>query len=139
MTTQVIDTHEVELQKSNNRFAQRVLQADGIFELVVGTGLILESETVARWFGSNPTLILASGIGVLIFGGWLLYLAQHAVLRPTLQRMAVLNLAGVVVFIVLLMLDWSAIANEGRWLIAFLADGFVVLGLAEIYAQRNAA
>ena len=55
-----------------NRFPQRILQADGLFELAFGAGLALESETVSRWIGINSALLLVVGIMTMAVGGWLL-------------------------------------------------------------------
>jgi len=122
-----------------NRFPQRILQADGLFELVFGAGLALESETVSRWMSINGTLLLVVGIMTVAFGAWLLYLSGRNVTRQTLQLIAVFNFAWVAFSAFILVADWNVLANEGRWLVALVADVVLVLGLAEFYARRFTA
>ena len=128
-----------QVQKLENRFPQRILQADGIFELFVGAGLVLESQTIAGWLGLSAAPIEISGIMALAFGAWLLYVSQRNASRGTLQLVAVLNFAWVAISALMLVLDWNMFANEGRWLITLVADVILVLGLAEYYARRLAA
>jgi hypothetical protein len=122
-----------------NRFPQRILQADGLFELAFGAGLALESETVARWMSINSVLLLTVGIMTVAFGAGLLYISGRNVTRQTLQMIAVFNLAWVAFSAFILVADWNILANEGRWLVALVADVVLVLGLAELYARRFTA
>src|SRR5262245_46648425 len=109
MATQV---HPVE-----NRFPQRILQADGLAELIFGAALLVDSATVGRWLNVNAELVLITGIGVILYGAWLLYTARQNVSRPTLGIVAILNIAFPIVSVALLALDWNAFTNEGRWLV----------------------
>lgn len=125
-----------QVQKLENRFPQRVMQADSIFEFVVGTALILDSASLASWLGVSATLLTIVGVSVLAYGAWLLYLAQRNLNRQTLQLIAVFNLAWVVFSAALLVVDWNTFTNEGRWLISGVADISLVFGLVELYARR---
>ena|ERR1041385_8236696 len=126
-------------QKLENRFPQRILQADGVCELLLGTGLMLESQTLAGWLGISAITLAIGGVTALAFGAWLLYISQRNSSRQVLQVIAVLNLACVAAVGLLLVLDWNAIANEGRWMLELVSDVFVILGLAELYARRFVA
>jgi hypothetical protein len=123
----------------DNRLPQRILEIDGLFELIVGAGLLLASETVSRWIGISGTLIAITGILTMGVGGWLLYVAQRQATRQMLQLVAVLNLTWVVGSGLVLALEWNGLANEGRWLIALVAEVTLVLGIVELYARRYTA
>jgi hypothetical protein len=94
---------------------------------------------VARWLGLNGPLILIGGLGTMAFGAMLLYLSGRNAIRQTLLRIAIFNLAWVVFSVFVLALDWNTFANEGRWLVALVADVVLVLGLVELYARRFTA
>ena len=125
-----------QVQKIENRFPQRILQADGICELILGAGLILESQTLASWLGINAIALEVGGVIVLAFGAWLLYISQRNASRQVLQVIAVLNIACVALVGLLLVLDWNTLANEGRWALEFASDVFLMLGIVEFYARR---
>ncbi len=126
-----------QVQTLDNRLAQRVLEIDGLFELTTGAGLLLASETVSRWIGVNSALIAITGILTMGVGGWLLYVARRQATRQMLQFLAALNLAWAVGSGLVLALDWNGLANEGRWLIALVADITFILGVAELYVRRR--
>lgn len=128
-----------QVQNFENRLPQRVLQLDGIFELMAGGGLLLTSESVAHWIGVSAALISLTGIATLGVGLALLYISQRNVTRQILQTIALLNLAWVVISGFVLVLEWNVFASEGRWLIALIADVVLVLGIAELYARRHTA
>lgn len=128
-----------QIQQIENRFPQRLIQADGLVELALGIGFVVESETVGHWLNLNAELILITGIGVIVYGAWLLYMARQTVSRQALRIVGILNLALPVLCALVLTLDWNTFTNEGRWLIALVADTFLVLGLVELYSQRYTA
>ena len=128
-----------QVQKLENHFPQRILQVDGILELCLGAGLILDSQTIAGWLGLSALEIEIGGVMALAFGAWLLYMAQRNASRNLLSVVAVLNLVFIGLTAALLALDWNTFANEGRWLLAMVADVFLVVGLVEVYARRFVA
>jgi hypothetical protein len=125
-----------QVQKLENRFPQRLLQADGIYELILGAGLLIDSASIARWFGISAAELPLVGVAVLAYGAWMLYMSQRNFSRQIFQGIAVLNVAFSILGIVVLALDWNTFANEGRWLITLVADAGLILGLLELYAQR---
>jgi uncharacterized membrane protein len=126
-----------QVQSFDNRLAQRILEIDGLFELVTGAGLFLASATVSQWIHISSTLIAMTGILTMAVGGWLLYIARRQTTHQVLQRLAALNLAWTVGSGLVLALDWYGLAYEGRWLIALVADITLILGIAELYARRH--
>ena|SRR5579859_4522297 len=115
---------------------KRVVQADGIFQIGVGVVLLLEASSIAGWLNVSGEVILIAAVIALVSGLATLYLAQRP-LNPRLLRIGALtNLAGVVIVGIILALDWNGFVNEGRWFLALLADGFLILGVAEWYGQR---
>jgi hypothetical protein len=125
------------VQSLENRLPQRVLEIDGLFELILGAGLLLASESVARWIGVDGRLLAIAGILTMGVGGFLLYFARRQATRPTLQLVALLNLAWTVGSGLVLALDWNALANEGRWLIVVVADMTLIMGVVELYARHH--
>lgn len=128
-----------QVQRLENRNPQRVLQIDGLFELITGAGLVVESEMIARWIGLNAALVAITGLATMIVGVGLFYLSLRNTSRQTLLVVAALNLAWVAMSAIWLALDWNSLANEGRWLIAVVADVSLMLALAELYIRRYSA
>ena len=130
---------QVRVQRLENRIPQRVFQIDGIFELVAGMGLLVESDLVARWIGLSATLVVITGLATMFVGVGLFYISMRNTSRQLLLVVALLNLSWVAFSGIWLALDWNVIANEGRWLIALLADVSLILAVAELYARRYIA
>jgi len=128
-----------QVQKLENHFPQRILQVDGILELCLGAGLVLDAQAIAGWLGLSTPAIEIGGIFALAFGAVLLYMAQRNANRNLLQIVAVLNIAFIALTAAVLALDWNMFANEGRWLLALVVDVFLVVGLVEYYARRFVA
>ena len=128
-----------QVQRLENRFPQRILQLDGIFELCLGTALVLDAQAIAGWLGVSILEAEIGGIMALAFGAWLLYMAQRNTSRNLLSVVAVLNLVFIALTAAVLALDWNMFANEGRWLLALVVDVFLVVGLVEVYARRFVA
>jgi hypothetical protein len=125
-----------QVRNFENRTPRYVLQADAVFELALGCGLLLAAGNVASWLGLNATEISIGGVIALVYGLFILFQAQRNATRRTLQIIAGLNLAWVVISGFILVAGWNAFTNEGRWFVALGADVALVLGLVQLYVQR---
>src|SRR5579859_2720140 len=121
-----------------SKLPKRVVQTDGIFQVGVGLGLLLGGASVAAWLNLGVGVVWIIAAVALISGAGTLYLAQRVNAR-LLRIGALANLVGIVVIVAVLALDWNGLFNEGRWLLALLADAFLILGVAEAYVGRYVA
>jgi hypothetical protein len=55
------------------------------------------------------------------------------------RYLAFANIAGGAALWLGAMLNWDRFESEGAWLIAAIADAFVVVGLLELFALRQQA
>ncbi len=125
-----------QVQNPENQLPQRILQADGVFELILGAGLLLASNTAARWIGVSATTLSLVGLVLVAVGAWLVYISRRSVTRQTLRMIAFLNLVGAILIGLVLVLDWNIASGEGHWLFALVTGAVLILGLTELYAQR---
>jgi len=116
----------------------RVLWADVAFEAVAG-GVLLATATIAdRWFDLSTTTIYVLAAVFLVAAVALVPLARSA--EPPAHAVTALawaNIAGGLVGWLALLLWWDRFETEGRWLLAFAADGFLVIAAAELIALRR--
>ena len=132
------EVHTDVYQVSSN-LPKRAVQADGIFQMGVGLGVLLENSSLANWLNVNAEVVLIVAAVAVVSGIGTLYLAQRSLNPKLLLFGAISNLVGVVLVGIVLALDWNNFLNEGRWFLAFLADAFLILGVAEFYVRRYVA
>jgi hypothetical protein len=114
------------------------LWADVVFEALAG-GLLLATATLAdRWFDLPATTIYVLAAVFFVAAVAIVPLARaDAPSRQAVTGLALANIAGGVLGWLALSLWWDRFESEGRWLLAFAADAFIVLGAAELIALRR--
>jgi hypothetical protein len=111
---------------------RRALRADGLFELVVGAGLLAGARRVAAFFGlASAAPVAGAGLGLLGYAAWLLDLAARRPLDPRMGLLAAAaNTAGAGALAVPLVAGRPPLSAGGRHAVA--ATGLIVAGFAAI-------
>lgn len=116
----------------------RVLWADVAFEAIAGTVLLATATLADRWFDLQTATIYVLAAVFFVAAVAIVPLARAAEpSRQAVRGLAWANIAGGALAWVALLLWWDGFEGEGRWLLAFAADAFVVLGAAELIALRR--
>lgn len=125
------------LHSKPNTLVQRLLQVDGLMEIVLGTVLLVEAETVADWFGVSSSLVIGGGLLAFAYAAFLFYLARAEVSRRTAWMVALLNFDSAVVIAVGLALAWGSLETEARWALAVTADVALMMSFAQMVILRR--
>jgi hypothetical protein len=120
---------------------QRIIQADGLYCLVLGTVLALVHQDVSLRTGLDPAvLLLILGIGTALWGigifGWSTY-RQWDTAFPRLVIGA--NIAWVVLSLLLLIADPFGLTDTGRFHIIWVGAIVGLLIVMQIITLRRAA
>ncbi len=116
----------------------RVLWADVAFEAVAGAVLLATATFADRWFDLSTTIIYIVAAVFFVAAVAIVPLARAAEpSRKGVTGLAWANIAGGVLAWLALLIWWDRFESEGRWLLAFAADAFIVLGAAELIALRR--
>lgn len=125
--------------RSQTSLLTRVLWADVAFEALAGAVLLATATFADRWFDLSSTVIYIVAAAFFVAAVAIVPLARAAESsRPAVQGLAWANIAGGALAWLALLLWWDRFEAEGRWLLAFAADAFIVLGAAELIALRRA-
>ena len=122
------------MTETQSKFLRQVLVADGITSGVTGLGLVLMPGRVADLIAApSASLVLATGVGLILFGLVLIRSARHPVpSRGGTAFAATLNLAWVVGSVAVVLS--GALSALGNW--ALILVGIVVLIFA-VLELRN--
>ncbi len=116
---------------STTGLPRAVLLADGVFCSLSGVITMLAARPAFDLLGLNgPAILVVLGAGLLLYGGWLSWLAIG---RPVEDRLvlavALLNVAWIAGSALILVSGVPALTAEGKWtvgvaavLVAFLAE-----------------
>ena len=112
---------------NNPSLLQWALRSNAVFSLVSAAVLIASPELIGQLMGFEmPWLYQAIGAGLLLFAIQLLILAQLKAIPLLLTRMACYaDFSWVVITLILFVVGYSHIPNEGLLLLSIIA-GFVV-------------
>lgn len=116
----------------------RVLWADVAFQAVVGAVLLATATFADRWFDLSTATIYLLAAVFFIAAVAIVPLARAE--QPSARAVTSLawaNIAGGAAGWLVLLLRWDHFEAEGRWLLMFAADAFLVLGVAELIALRR--
>jgi hypothetical protein len=116
----------------------RVLWADVSFEAVAGAVLLATAAFADRWFDLSTATIYVLAAVFFVAAVALVPLARAK--EPparAVSALAYVNIAGGLLAWLALLLWWDRFEAEGRWLLSFAADAFLVLGAAELIALRR--
>lgn len=117
---------------------RKVLWADAAVELIVAIVLTGAVGRVHWWLNVERPVTLTAAAVFLAAGVAVGWLAWSASTSPALVRyLAFANIAGGAALWLGAMLNWDRFESEGAWLIAAVADAFVVIGLLELFALRQ--
>jgi hypothetical protein len=116
----------------------RVLWADVAFEALAGAVLLATATFADRWFDLPTTTIYILAAAFFVAAVAIVPLARaEEPSRQAVAGLALANIAGGVLGWLALLLWWDRFESEGRWLLTFAADAFLVLGAAEFIALRR--
>lgn len=119
---------------------RRIVFADGAFEFVVALLLSGLVGNAHFWLNVDQGITV---IGAVVFAAVGAGLVAAAFLpranQGFLQVLAFANIAGGLAIWLAAALQWSQFEPGGHWLVAFVADGCLVLGALEWLALRRGA
>ncbi len=130
---------QANIQSQDYPFLRRVLQANTVFSTVSGLLFTTASGSVATFLGGVPSsVILALGIGLLLFAAYVGYTAFSAPLnRQAALSIIIGDVAWVVASAILLFAGWISFTTAGWWAVAIIADIVAVFAVLEWYGLRN--
>jgi hypothetical protein len=115
------------------------LRADGIFEGIVGAGLLLGAGAAASFLGLDTALVAGLGGVMLAACIALVWLSgQPWVNRQTGYAVALANDAWVVFSVLALVLNWLPFTEGGKWAFGIMALLVADFALVQFYAARRA-
>ena len=138
MTTQTTSVVNQD-QTDPNRLLTLAVRANGIFSEASGLFLLLASGAVAEMLGINaPWIVAAMGLGLIIFGGFLIYASLRELVNETLGIIVVvLDLAWVAGSILLLLGNLLDMTTAGKWFIAIIADIVLLFAIVQAIGVRR--
>lgn len=116
----------------------RVLWADVSVEAAIGAVLLATATFADRWFDLASATIYVLAAVFFMAAVTIVPLARAE--QPSARAVTSLawaNIAGGAAGWLVLLLRWDHFEAEGRWLLMFAADAFLVLGVAELIALRR--
>ena len=124
---------------SNTQTAQRASQADGLLCAVSGAVFTLGAGAISTLAGfESPAFLLILGIGLLVYGLGILYMAKRQPVDRRLPMALLLgNISWIIASILFLIADPFTLSNEGRWLTIILADIVGVMAIWQFVALRR--
>ena len=119
---------------------RRIVLADAAFEFVVAVSLSGLIGNAHFWLNVDQGITVIGAVVFAVVGAGLL----AAALMPRtnqgfLQILAFVNIAGGLAIWLAAALKWSQFEPGGHWLVAFVADGCLGLGVLEWVALRRRA
>lgn len=119
---------------------RRLLLVDAAFEFVVAAML---SGVLGRphfWLNVDRSVVLTGAALLAVVGVILAVSAFHrAATNGFVQNVAFANLVSGAAIWAAAALNWSQFEPGGHWLVAFIADGCIVLGALQLLALRKPA
>ncbi len=123
-----------------NPLLRRILIVDAGFEFVVAA-VLAGVIGRAHWWLNVERSVVVSGAGLLAVAGVILTVAAFH--RHTSERfvrsVAFANVVGSLAIWAAAAMNWSQFEPGGHWLVAFVADGCLVLGALELIVLRRPA
>ena len=127
-------------RESLTSLTRKVLWADAAVELVVALVLTGAVGRVHWWLNVERPVTLIAAVVFFAAAFAVAWMAWSQKTAPALVRyLAFANIAGGAALWLGAMLNWDRFESEGAWLIAAIADAFVVVGLLELFALRQQA
>ncbi len=134
MATQTIS------QGSKTNLLRLALEADGIFEIGCGLGLLVAAGPLTTELGINSVpALMVIGAGLIGAGVWLLWLGtRQSINRRLALAVTIVNDVSSVALIALIIGGWVAPTIEGRWILGLVAGLLMILAIAEYLGVRQA-
>lgn len=118
---------------------RRTLWFDAAIEAVVALALLILASRAAEWMAVSTTITLVAGAIFVLAAVAIAVIARQPSPHAGLVRaLAIGNIVAASVAWLVVVLAWSALAAEGRWLIGAAADAFILVGLLELRALSRA-
>ena len=137
MTTQA--TVQISRPTSSSSLLQRAIQGNGAFSLLSGLIFILAANPVAAFLGGvSSTVLMALGVGLLIYAADLFFVARQSPIKPLYAWLFIIaDIAWVLGSALLLMTDWVAFTNAGWWTVAIVADIVAVFAILQYVGLKR--
>jgi hypothetical protein len=113
-----------------------ILWADAGLEFLVALVCFALAGPASNWLGIPEAALYVAGVVFVVAGIAIIPLAR----KPSVVGVTALgwaNIIGGAALWVVLALAWGSVAAEGRWVLAAVADSFIVVGVAELFALRK--
>ncbi len=126
---------------NNSSFLKKALLADSVLSFLVGIDLLLFSKAIASFFGLSASWgILAAGVVCLLYGVAIYLTARAEPIPLGIARIAAYgNLIGAFGIAALVFLNVMPLSTAGKWTVALLADGGLVLAIFQHVGLRRVA
>lgn len=113
-----------------------ILWVDVALELVIAALCFLLASQAAGWFGIETGSLYVVGVVFLVAAIAIVPLARNP--QPGgVTPLAWANVIGGSAAWLVLVIAWGRFEPEGRWVLAAIADGFIAIGVAELFALRK--
>lgn len=117
---------------------RRLLLVDAVFEFVIAAVLAGVIGRAHFWLNVDRSVVLTAAALLAVVGVVLAVAAFHrAATNSFVQNVAFANIVGGLAIWAAAGLNWSQFEPGGHWLVAFIADGCIVLGVLELIALRK--
>jgi hypothetical protein len=113
-----------------------ILWADVCLEFLVAILCFALAGPASNWLGIAQGTLYVVGVVFVVAGIALVPLARKPA-PVAVIALAWANIIGGSATWLVLTLAWGSIAPEGRWVLAAIADSFIVIGVAELLALRR--
>ena len=125
MTTQVTKVSvqtDVE-QKDSSTFVRNALKANAVFSSLSGIAFLVAAKPIAAFLGlSMSTVLIITGIILLIFAADIFYLATRKIVNPKgVMAVIAADALWVVGSIILLVTNVVPLSTEGKWAVGLVA------------------
>lgn len=121
----------------SERLLKRVIRLDIAFEFAIGLALLAAFRPVAGWLNVRESFILAGGAVFVVTGALIWSLTRGPIAERRVRALALANIAGGFAGWLVLVATWPRFEGEGRWLLGFVADSTILLGVAELLLLRR--
>jgi len=126
---------------NHSSLLKNTLFSNSVFSFLSGVAFLLFSRAIAGFLGlSAPWIVLALGVGLLVYGIELYLAARAEPLNTGIANFAVYaDLAWVLGSAVLIFANLVPLTTAGKWAIAIVADVVLVFAILQYVGLRRLA
>lgn len=129
------------MSTNNSSLLKNALYGNSIFSFASGLAFVLFSKAIAAFLGLSASwVILALGVGLLLYGWQIFTAAKAEPINPGFAQFAVYaDLAWVLGSAVLIFTNLVSFTTPGKWGIAIIADIVLVFAILQYAGLRRRA